>query len=551
MSYCINPKCPNPADSANNEAEVCCHCGTEILLQNRYRVVNLLGEGGFARVFEIEDTFVAVGSPPRRKVLKVLLKNYDKNVELFRREADVLSRLKHPGIPRVEMDGYFTFSPASSFRLWHCLVMEYIEGKNLLAWLDEQKQPASQEQALDWLKKLVGILGYLHDREYFHRDIKPKNIMLASDGRLVLIDFGAVRKVSETMLAKLSGEKSEITRLISSGYTPPEQINGKAVPQSDFYALGRTFVHLLSGREPNDFSEDDKGQLLWRESATQISPHLAILIDELMSPLVAWRPKNAEEILQKLERVERAIKEGWPIPSKAGYEIARPKFTIGVKLALAGAILLGIMGLRALSPQIAIALNRQGLEYYEELHWDNAEFYYRLALLFNSDYPVARYNIGLVSDRRQEYDRARKEYQTAIQGGYVKAYNNLGRLEIISENYAAAVAFLEKGIELQQQKRFKNDRLKYSFLKNLGWAEWKSGNYAAAKEHLDEAIALYGKRFQTYCLWAQLLEGEGNPQSAMAHWEKCDNYSRDASLFTPEEKDWLKLARQRLTDKED
>lgn len=127
MSYCINPKCPNPADSANNEAEVCCHCGTEILLQNRYRVVKPLGEGGFARVFEVEDT-----RPPRRKVLKILLKNYDKNVELFKREADVLSRLKHPGIPRVEMDGYFTVSPASSFHSWHCLVWNTL--KVIICW---------------------------------------------------------------------------------------------------------------------------------------------------------------------------------------------------------------------------------------------------------------------------------------------------------------------------------------------------------------------------------------------------------------------------------
>ncbi|NER33814.1 MAG: hypothetical protein F6J93_07120 [Oscillatoria sp. SIO1A7] len=308
--------------------------------------------------------------------------------------------------------------------------------------------------------------------------------MLARDGRLVLIDFGAVRKLSETMLAKLSGEQSEITRLISSGYTPPEQMNGKALPQSYFYALGRTFVRLLSGREQSYFPEDNEGQLLWRDSATQISPHLAILIEDLMSPQPAWRPKNAEEVLQKIERVELAIKEGWPpIPFKAGDEMARPKrFTTGVKLALAGAVLLGLMGLRALSPQIAIALNREGFKHYQELRWDDAEFYYRLALLFNSDYPVARYNIGLVGDRRQEYDRARKEYQIAIEAGYVQAYNNLGRLEILNQNYAVATTLLKEGIELQEQNYPKDYSLRYSFLKNLGWAEWKSGNGAAANQ---------------------------------------------------------------------
>ena len=271
-----------------------------LILQNRYRVVQQLGVGGFAETFEVNDR----GTP---KVLKVLnLENFSspgkkqKVLSLFQREAHVLMQLNHSGIPRVEGDGYFTWSDGILTR--HCLVMEKIEGHNLQKWLQQNgNHPITQTQAIDWLKQLVVILDKLHEQQYFHRDIKPENIMLKPDGQLVLIDFGAVREVTNTYLIKIGDE--EVTGLYTPGYAPLEQMNGKAVPQSDFYALGRTFVHLLTGKHPHQLPEDE-GDLIWRDCAIQVSEPLADLIDELMAFLPKQRPENSQMILQRLAELE-------------------------------------------------------------------------------------------------------------------------------------------------------------------------------------------------------------------------------------------------------
>ncbi len=298
MSYCLNPKCPNPSDLSNERRDVCRHCGSELLLQGRYRVVRPLGGGGFGRTFEANDRGTL-------KVLKVLYKHHPKAVELFQQEAKVLSRLNHPGIPKVDPDGYFTFLPANFKEPLHCLVMEKITGLNLEEWMKQRdKKPLKQEEALNCLKQLVEILDKVHQQQFFHRDIKPLNIMRRPEGPLVLIDFGAVRELTGTYLAKV-GQGQNITGIVSPGYTPPEQINGKAVPQSDFYALGRTFVYLVTAQSPTAFPENPRtGKLLWREHAPQIAPEVADVIDYLMAPFPGNRPQNAQMILQCLAETD-------------------------------------------------------------------------------------------------------------------------------------------------------------------------------------------------------------------------------------------------------
>lgn len=297
VSYCLNPKCPNPSDPANSGKSACIHCGSELLLQGRYRLVAPLGGGGFGRTFEVDDNGA-------RRVLKVLLKEHPKAVELFKQEADVLVRLRHPGIPKVDRDGYFTFTPANSTESFHCLVMEKIAGANLQDWLKTRGRPISQEQALNWLKQLSEILDQVHRLNYFHRDIKPHNIMCKPNGQLVLIDFGTAREVSATYFAKV-GQGQNVTGIVSPGYTPPEQTNGKAVPQSDFFALGRTFVYLLTGKPPTAFPENPRtGKLMWRKGAPQVSDPLANVIDYLMAPFPGNRPQSPQMVLQCLEEIK-------------------------------------------------------------------------------------------------------------------------------------------------------------------------------------------------------------------------------------------------------
>ncbi len=271
-----------------------------------------MGGGGFGKTFEITDRGT-------RKVLKVLLESQPKAVSLFKQEANALSQLNSPGIPHVEPDGYFTFQPSGCDRNLHCLVMEKINGPTLKDWIKKRGyKPISEERAVTWLKQLTEILELVHRQHYFHRDIKPDNIMLRPNGQLVLIDFGTAREVTETYLAKV-GQGQNVTGIVSPGYTPPEQVNGKAVPQSDFFALGRTFVFLLTGKPPTFFSENPRsGKLIWRDKATHISAQLADVIDYMMAPFPGQRPQKPNAILQCLAEVEEQAE--WSSSTMAGVE---------------------------------------------------------------------------------------------------------------------------------------------------------------------------------------------------------------------------------------
>ena len=298
MSYCLNPNCPDPSDPLNSGQRICCQCGSQLVLQNRYRIIKPLGGGGFGKTYLIEDRGV-------QKVLKVLLKNHPKAISLFQQEAQVLISLRNPGIPKIEKDGYFTFKTADSKEPLHCLVMEFIHGSNLMDWMKSRRHKSiNQTQAIDWLTQLSEILDKVHNKKYFHRDIKPQNIMRKPDGQLVLIDFGTVREVSETYLVKVDLGQN-VTGIVSPGYTAPEQTNGKAVPQSDFFALGRTFVYLLTGKSPTSFPENPRsGKLQWQKYAPEISTELKDVIDYLMAPFPGNRPQKPKVILKCLAEIK-------------------------------------------------------------------------------------------------------------------------------------------------------------------------------------------------------------------------------------------------------
>ena len=302
MSLCINPQGQKPDNS--DTLLRCQSCGSELLLEGHYRVLCLWGEGGFAKTYEVsERTSIA-------KVLKVLSKNEPKPVEQFQREAKVLTRLNHPGIPQGEE--YFTFFPQNSQEPMHCLVMEKIEGENLQEWLKNRgDRPISEKLAVDWLTQLTNTLHAVHQQQLIHRDIKPSNIMLKPDGQLVLIDFGIAREITETYEQKKA--EGKVTRVVSDGYSPLEQVNGRAVPQSDFFALGRTFVHLLTGIHPLDLCDQYHHDIYtdeledWRDKAPQISSVLADFIDQLIARPIKERPPDIPAILQQLTEIDQAL----------------------------------------------------------------------------------------------------------------------------------------------------------------------------------------------------------------------------------------------------
>ena len=319
--YCINPDCSQPEHPSNNNSNTryCQSCGSQLLLNGQYRVSRLLSDTtGFGIVYEVFEGFTA-------KILKVLQEKWNnepKAVELFKREYDVLlelSRQNVTGVPRG--DAYFQYSTREG-KILHCLVMEKVEGINLEQWL-KQYDNLSQKRALKWLREITLILDKIHQQNWLHRDIKPPNIMLRNSGELVLIDFGTAREETQTYHQKVKGQ--QVTGITSAGYTANEQQHGQAVIQSDFHALGRTFVHLLTGKHPLEIYDPINDVLAWREETENIHPLLLDFIDELMGRLPKNRPANTRVILQRLDEIERQLKLPPITPNRPSPPAANPQ----------------------------------------------------------------------------------------------------------------------------------------------------------------------------------------------------------------------------------
>ena len=510
----------------------------DLWLNDRYRVVCPLGGGGFSQVYEVQDG-------DTQKVLKVLnLSAFqqpqirEKAIALFRREADFLSRFRHLGVPRVEPDGYFVCESVDGLPL-HCLVMEKVVGLDLQQWRREQARPLAQAQAIAWLRQLVEILLPLHQQQFFHRDIKPANIMLRSDGQLVLIDFGAVREITETYLKRQRGQETG-TAIISAGYTPPEQAEGQAVPQSDFFALGRTLVDLLTGEDPMNLPKNSQtGQLIWHDRASGISPLLSDLIDDLMAPFPGQRPQTCEEIGDRLNQIERVLSRrrwlplGWVRRQRSLKDRRQRRGTL-LKTGVAAMVLIGNLWVGR--ENISQTLNDRGVAVYEVGDRNTAFLYYQSALLFNPENSAAHFNLGDLHETRQQFEQAYAEYRQARQKGELKAYNNLARLEIRYKRYDRALDLLKEGLPKATEPE-----LRYTMLKNLGWAELGLKQYDAAQRDLQAAIALNPTKAAAHCLMAQhpILRNS----VVKAEWQHCIQYAEPKD---PDEKLWMQMAKRFL-----
>jgi serine/threonine protein kinase len=260
---------------------------TSQVVGGRYEIIRTLGQGAFGRTFlardSREDREVAI------KVFDARGRNDPKAYELFRREAEVLGAVRHHGIPQVyEAFQDVWYGTSAAF-----LAMEYIEGVSL-AQVIEEKRPLDGAEVVHAFLELLGILDYLHGRvpPILHRDIKPSNIILRPTGFPALVDFGSVRRVF------LSPEESGSTIAGTYGYMPYEQYMGQASPASDLFATGATFLHLLTGRAPRDFMNDE-GHIRVPESLP-VEPRLRSVLARLLKHSPTERFSNARDVRNAL-----------------------------------------------------------------------------------------------------------------------------------------------------------------------------------------------------------------------------------------------------------
>lgn len=207
-------------------------------------------------------------------------------------------------VPKVEHQPYFTVAIAQSHsapQTLHCLTMEKIEGKTLDHVLENQDN-IPPDQAIDWLRQMAQLLLEVHRKSIIHRDLKPGNIMVRENenhpyGELILIDFGAARLSTLTHLKKITQDEPQ-TKVVSLGYTAPEQKQGLPIFKSDLYALGCTFIHLLTGFSPNNVDYENL-------DLKQFIPHLNLV--KILRDLTEIEPQkrlpNCRALLQEINQI--------------------------------------------------------------------------------------------------------------------------------------------------------------------------------------------------------------------------------------------------------
>ncbi|MCB9421377.1 MAG: serine/threonine protein kinase [Ardenticatenaceae bacterium] len=271
----------------------------EPILRERYRVTNIVGQGGMGSIYRAEDLRL----PGRLCAIKEVRPDPDQPADLqaqshaqFLQEASILAQLDHPNLPKV--------SDFFSDNGYEYLVMDYVSGKDLKQLLDENDGPFDEQTVLSWAAQIMDALAYLHrqDPPVLHRDIKPANIKLTPDNRIKLVDFGLVKLMAPDEMRTITVVQGRGTAL----YTPLEQYGGDSGHtdvRTDIYALGATFYHLLTNVPPPDAKARFLNPRVLQPTAKvnrQVSTHVSAAIEWAMEMHPDERPLSIEQFQQAL-----------------------------------------------------------------------------------------------------------------------------------------------------------------------------------------------------------------------------------------------------------
>lgn len=257
------------------------------LINERYRLIEQLGKGGFGSVWLAFDEM--------RGGLCALKRSDADNpdlVALIEAEATILTSVSHPALPRFRDHFIWEGHPH--------LVMDYIEGVDLGMLLATEPEGVAPIRVIEWANGLCAAVHYLHTlpQPILHRDIKPSNIKLTPSGRVILLDFGIAREVRTSTKG--------FQQAITAGYSPPEQYRGQTDARSDVYGLGATLYALLTGKTPTPAPDRLAGSPLVPPS--QVRSRIPAQLD---APILAAMALENDERIPSAIELARALSAAW------------------------------------------------------------------------------------------------------------------------------------------------------------------------------------------------------------------------------------------------
>lgn len=383
------------------------------LVANRYRIVRLLGQGGFGAVYLAEDT--RLGN--RRVAIK---ENFDRSQDAqaqFRLEAQLLANLEHSSLPRVTDN--FIEPDGRQF-----LIMDYVEGVDLHERVIAAGKPLPEREAANLMLQICEAVAYLHTRRpqpIIHRDVKPPNIKITANNRAVLVDFG-IAKIYHPHKGT-----AKVAKAISPPFSPPEQYGGKTDAASDVYALGATLYCLVCADLPPDAMDRlVKGAVLHAPSRVNsaIHPTLVRIIMQALELDPTRRYPNANRMAAAL----RAFLAGQPIaagsspmagtrcPTCGWLNRSQARFCSRDRTPLFSMPAFGISPIEQMPPEV-------------------------------------QFEVANAYARRDEYTQAIPRYQACLQAGFNDSavYHNLGLCYRLDGQPADAASILQQGAAIYPQ----------------------------------------------------------------------------------------------------
>jgi serine/threonine protein kinase len=323
------------------------------LLTERYLVVKKLGSGGFSETYLARDKFLPkhpLCVVKRLKLSSSSTISQDTAQRLFETEARILDQMgqQHAQIPTL-----FAYCHQQD-QIYQ--VQEYIDGDNLGSWLARRRR-LSPQGAIELLVDVLPVLSFIHAHHVIHRDIKPSHlIQRRSDGKVVLIDFGAALSMPESnvQLDRVELDEEALLAIGTLGYMPDEQQAGQACYSSDLYALGLSVVELMTGTPPTQLLYDSiMGELDWQAHLyDEIDCKLAAILDRMVRCDVRDRYQQADDVLTALEALPpdvypRRKSKGWSVSfwqryaHRAAVQVGQQVIKPAVALTLLTSLLAG------------------------------------------------------------------------------------------------------------------------------------------------------------------------------------------------------------------